>query len=357
VKRRLSVTVLLLSIGFLYFTLAAAQFDSGDRLIDERLASLSSPSGQAIDCGTTGMYKPDEKVSRCAEVAFNDHRPFRALYSDSPGPFHRAYGLAGDGQDHVYEVLYDSRGLLNLGLRKNSQVFSGNQIRVTTCIRPIRLGRTETGMLACLTPVDEQGSEKAALQKPINTTVCAILKRPSAFNNKLVRVHGYVSGNFEYSNLGADGCSDSIWFAYAGGEGPPGLIAYVTGGAIPGTEDTEGRLVLPVPVKLVKDSNFLRFEKLMRARAEANEQSLKENGAYITLYRVAATFVGRIDGVSDDVHAFHLKRKDTDLADFLGFGQMGLFDAQFVLQSVEGDAVLEKFPPMANPMAPSSKSR
>ena len=39
-----------------------------------------------------------------------------------------------------------------------------------------------------------------------------------------------------------------------------------------------------------------------------------------------------------------------DRADFLGFGQMGLFDAQFVMQSVEGDAVLEHSPPIKNPL-------
>lgn len=338
--------------------LAAAQVDTGDQLIGERLASLSSPSGQAVDCGNTGMFKPDEKVSLCAEGAFKEHKPFRVLYSGSFGLYHSAYGLAGNSHGSVYEVLYDARGLLNFGLPKNSQVFAANRIRVTTCIRPVRLGRTETGMLACLTPIDEQASQEAALQTPITTTVCAIVKHPSAFNNKLVRVYGYVSGNFEYSELGADACSDSIWFAYPSREGPPGLKAYTTGGARSGAEDADGRLILPVPVTLVKNSNFRQFEKLMRARAEADERSLKENGAYFTFFRVAATFVGRVDGVSDDVHAFHLKRKDTDLADFLGFGQMGLFDAQFVLQSVEGNAVLEKFPPMPNPMAPSaSKSR
>jgi len=55
---------------------------------------------------------------------------------------------------------------------------------------------------------------------------------------------------------------------------------------------------------------------------------------------------------------FHLKRKNTDRADFLGFGQMGLFDAQFVLQSVANDAVLGKSPPMPNPKAETTpKSR
>jgi hypothetical protein len=87
----------------------------------------------------------------------------------------------------------------------------------------------------------------------------------------------------------------------------------------------------------------------MRARAEADKRSLKRNPNTFTFYRVAATLTGRIDAVPDDVHAFHLKRKATDQADFLGFGQMGLFDAQFILHTVEDDAVLEKFPSLPNP--------
>ena len=96
----------------------------------------------------------------------------------------------------------------------------------------------------------------------------------------------------------------------------------------------------------------------MKVRAKADDVNLKKDADPLTLYRVAATFTGRIDAVSDDVHAFHLKRKSTDRADFLGFGQMGLFDAQFVLQSVANDAVLEKSPPMPNPKAETTpKSR
>lgn len=196
----------------------------------------------------------------------------------------------------------------------------------------------------------------AAQQKPINTTVCAILNHPAAFNNKMVRIHGYVSGNFEYSDLGADGCSDSIWFAYGNGEGPPGLVAYVNGGARPGAEDAQGRLILPIPVKLVENSNFHRFEELMRARVEADERSEKTNPDNFVFHRVSATFTGRIDGVSDDVHGFHLKRKALDKVDYLGFGQMGLFDAQFILQSVENDVVLETFPPIPKPAPNKSPS-
>jgi hypothetical protein len=231
-------------------------------------------------------------------------------------------------------------------LGKNSQVFDDNQIKVTTCIKPIRLGRTAEGMLACIMPVNEEESARAAQQKPIVTTVCDIVENPAAFNNKMVRFHGYASGTFEYSELGADGCPDSIWFTYGNGKGPPGLVAHINGQAWPGAEDAEGRLILPVPVILVEDSSFQRFQKLMIARFEADLRSMKENSNSQTFHRVAATFTGRIDGVSNDIHAFHLKRKPTDRADFLGFGQMGLFDAQFVLQSVANDAVLEASPPI-----------
>ena len=142
-------------------------------------------------------------------------------------------------------------------------------------------------------PVNETESALAAQQKPMETTVCAILEDPAAFNNKMVRVYGYVAGNFEYSELGADGCPGSIWFAYGNGEGPPGLVAHINGGAWPGAEDAEGRLILPIPVKLVIDSSCQRFQKLMKARAEADAKSEEEDPDYFKFHRVKATFAER----------------------------------------------------------------
>jgi hypothetical protein len=324
--------------------------DRSDRLIEERLKTQSSPeSGKTLDCGKTAIHRPDSKATACARAAFEQGKPFRILYSGPDAYFRSSYGLAADVEGNVYEVLYDSRGLLHLSLGKKSQVFEDNRIRVTTCTKPVRLGTTSEGLLACLTPVNEQESDRVARLKPIDSTVCAILENPAAFNNTMVRVHGYASGNFEYSELGSDDCSGSIWFAYGSDEAPPSLVATVSGSAIPGSEDSEGRRILPIPVKLVQDSNFQRFQKLMKARAEADARSTKENRDNLIFHRVAATFTGRIDGVSDGIHEFHLKRKPTDRADFLGFGQMGLFDVQFVLQSVENNAVLEAFPPIPNP--------
>ena len=333
------------------FAVARGQSDPDDRLISNRLTSLSaSNGGKPTDCGRTGVRNPEGGLTVCARAAFEERKPFFILYSGPVGFFRFAYGLAGDSVGNIYEVEYESRGLLNLGLGRKSQAFDENRVRVTACVKPIRLGSTPEGLLVCITPVNEQESQLAARQKPLETTVCAIVEHPFAFNNKMVRIHGYASGNFEYSELGADGCSGSLWFEYGNGEGAPGLVATVNGGARPGSEDAEGKLILAVPVKLVQDSNFQRFQKLMRARAKADERDSKENADTWTFHRVAATFTGRIDAVPDDVHAFHLKRKNTDRADFLGFGQMGLFDAQFILQSVENDAVLEKFPASPNPL-------
>jgi hypothetical protein len=322
--------------------------DSPRVVVTGKLRSLSSTRHRkAVDCGTTTMRAPVEPPSLCARTAFSDQRPFYVLYTDSAGSFFdSAYGLASDGDGNTYQVEYDSRATVHLGKGVRTRVFDDNRLAVTSCVKPVRLAITEEGLSACVRPVNEEESVRVAQMKPLETTVCAILENPAAFNNKLVRVQGQASGNFEYSDLGADGCEDSMWFAYGTGDTPPGLIAYVNGGARPGGEDADGRVILPIPVKLVRDANFQSFQKLMQARTEADKASIKkdEKTFTMTLHRVSATFIGRVDGVSNNIHEFHRRRKAMDNPDYLGFGQMGLYDAQFVLQSVEGEAVLESLP-------------
>src|SRR5580698_8203117 len=128
---------------------------------------------------------------RCAQgVPDGLHRWLRLL----PGRVR----FGGRREWEVYEVGYDSRGLLHLGMDERSEVFDNNRLRVTPCVPPVRLATTQRGVLACITPVNEEESKLAAKQTPIETTLCAILEHPSAFNNKLVRFRGYASGNFEY---------------------------------------------------------------------------------------------------------------------------------------------------------------
>ena len=75
----------------------------------------------------------------------------------------------------------------------------------------------------------------------------------------------------------------------------------------------------------------------MRARAKADKLNLKEGVDTPTFYRVAVTFTGRIDVVSDDVHTFHLKRKDTDRADCLCGSDNGPFQPEHSTNVCEGD--------------------
>ena len=325
----------------------ASENDPTNRLINDRLKSLSSSNqGPAINCGKTVLNKPASEVSDCARTAFKSGKPFYVRYSRSSQISYFSYGLAGDGEGDLFEVVYDLRGLLNFGLRKNAQVFDGNHIRVTACLKPVVLGKTEDGIPVCIQPINEMESAKAAQQSPIDTTLCTVTENPFLYNNKMVRVHGQVSVSAEYSELTEEGCSDSIWFTYGNGAATPGLVAYVGGGSEPGAQDSEGKRILPIPVKLVKNANFNRFQNLIRAQVRADARAEKTDPNEYVFHRVTATFVGRIDGASPDIHAFHLKRTQMDRADFLGFGQMGLFDAQFVLQSVEGDAVLSASSPI-----------
>jgi hypothetical protein len=102
-------------------------------------------------------------------------------------------------------------------------------------------------------------------------------------------------------------------------------------------------LILPVPVSLIRDSKLKRFEEQTVAMAKADADYEKKHPNQYVSHCVTATFIGRIDAVSSDVHEFRKrqkKQKPQGFADFLGCGQMGLYEAQLVVQSVVDDAVL-----------------
>lgn len=182
-----------------------------------------------------------------------------------------------------------------------------------------------------------QETPKVATPKALETTVCQIMRDPSSFNNKLVKLRGYVSVSFEYSMLRAEGCDEVLWFALADGSGPPGLVATVNGAGRPGSKDSKGTPIKPISIKLLRDLNFDKFEHYMSIQAEAKPcfNPLSEPSPVdCDVERVTATFTGRIDSVSKQIHAAHLKRPANASPDSRGFGQMGVFDAQFVLQSV-----------------------
>jgi len=311
---------------------------SGSMFI-ERLRSVAENTG--TDCGTTTSTKPDDAVASCGQKAFDAKHPFFLAYVHEGKTVEYGYGLASDAAGNVFAINYQFfPPFPGIAPNRHTQVSGANHLRITECIKPITLAKTKRGLLACITPINQTESDRAAHQKPVKTTLCAILENPPAWNNKLVRIRGHYSGNFEYSMLGSDGCQEALWLEYGGGSGPPNLAAYVGGGARPGSEDTDGKLILPIPITLVRDSKFDQFEEQVEAMAKADDDSFKKNSKKFLSHCVTSTFTGRIDAVSPEVHEFRKSHPHEEHADSLGFGQMGLFEGQFILQSVDDDAVL-----------------
>ncbi len=308
-------------------------------MFTERLKAIGGT--QAVDCGTTTSSKPDAAVATCGLKAFHDHNPFfLGYYTRYAQGLEFAYGLAGDSSANIFMVSYQTRAFPAVAPTPRTRLLDDNHSRVTECIKPVTLDKTPRGLLACITPVNQDESERAARQTPTGYSLCAVAENPPAFNNKLVRLRGHFSGNFEYSMLSGDGCEQALWFEYGGGGGPPSLAAHVGGGARPGSEDATGKLILPIPVKLVHDSKFETFEKQVEAMANADVAYEQEHPDKFIDHCVTATFVGRIDSVSREVHQFHKNHPTKEHNDGLGFGQMGLFEAEFILRSVEDDATL-----------------
>jgi hypothetical protein len=332
---------------FVFFPVASPQSlrsqvivsHASDRVFAERLKAIGGAQG--VDCGTTSSSKPDDSVAACGLKASQEGKPFFLGYYTRDGEVvDFAYGLAGDSSGSIFAVRYEPQAFPSVAPNRHTQLLDDNHTRVIECIKPVTLDKTNRGLLACITPVNQEESDKVAHQPPVDTTVCAVLDNPASFNNRLVRLRGHFSGNFEYSTVSGDGCKGVLWFQYGGGGGPPNLAAFVPGEARPGSEDAQGRLILPVPVKAVHDSKLELFEKQIAAMEKADADSEKEHPNQYVSHCVTATFVARIDAVSSEVHEFRKKQKTGEHSDFLGFGQMGIYEARLILQSVADDATL-----------------
>jgi hypothetical protein len=110
-----------------------------------------------------------------------------------------------------------------------------------------------------------------------------------------------VEVNFEYSILEEDSCSDGLWFALADGSGPPGLVMTVNGWGKPGGKNSKGARIRPVPVKLIRDSDYEKFEHYMRVKAEGKpcvNDPLRPKPTDCAVDRVTATFTGPLEKVS-----------------------------------------------------------
>jgi hypothetical protein len=137
-----------------------------------------------------------------------------------------------------------------------------------------------------------------------------------------------------------------MWLAFADGSAPPQLEAIVNGTGTAGGRDSKGRQIPPIPVHLIRDANYTQLMHYLTLSAKGKACADGPPLAFppdCTTYRVAATFTGRVDGVSKQVHEAHRKRSSGDQIDGKGFGHMGMFDAQIVVQSIENVIAVAEF--------------
>jgi len=140
----------------------------------------------------------------------------------------------------------------------------------------------------------------------VNTTICKISSKPSAYDGKLVRIRAVYVGSFEGSYLEDPTCGKSVWFTTP--EGNQNVAAIVV--------HTPNPVVPDASFRLAKDKEYDKFTKL----AYSTVENLKPK------YQVTATFTGRIDRCKD----FKLDKNGFGS----GFGQMGQSEFQLVLRSV-----------------------
>ncbi len=166
----------------------------------------------------------------------------------------------------------------------------------------------------------------------VDTTVCAVLKNPTAFNGKMVRIQGTVVAGFDQFTVNDGNCGlavNGIWITYPEGTkakgGPLAMVRLEPAHNFAGTIAAEKR----TPVVLDRDKEFKHFDSLL---AEEHDP-----GAGVCLgcrkYDVQATLVGRLDAVASAALNRNGQGKIVGLG---GFGNMNAYPARLVLESVSG---------------------
>ena len=179
------------------------------------------------------------------------------------------------------------------------------------------------GLLMC-------GLAAGANAQAVDTDVCAIVKNPTSFDGKIVRVKGIAVASYDsFVIKDANVCGfpvDGIWLEYpTGTKGKAGPAALVT--AQP-ARNYAGPYKAPARTAVVldKSKDFKTFDSLLSTPRKG--MGLCPGCVKST---ASATFVGRLDAVS----SVKLKRdKDGKVTDFGGFGNMNAYPTRLVLQSV-----------------------
>lgn len=173
----------------------------------------------------------------------------------------------------------------------------------------------------------------AGLQaQAVDATVCAVLKNPKSFDGKIVRIKGIVIVGFdEFAIKDTSPCGftvDAIWLSYPQGtKAKSGPLAVVE---VQPAHNYSGPYTAPTRAAVTLDKNNKDFKTFDNLMSQAHNR-----GAGMCLgcarYQVTATLTGRLDGVAD---AAIQRDKSGKVTSFGGFGNMNMYPARLVLESV-----------------------
>ena len=188
-------------------------------------------------------------------------------------------------------------------------------------------------ILACMISIGFGCTLHAQVAAPVDVAVCDVVKKPQAFDGKIVRIKGTVFAGFDefaIKDSTDPNCGypvNAIWLDYPSGtKGKAGPAAMLV---IQPAKSFAGKLTPPArtPVTLDKSKDFKQFDSLLAQKHEKGADMCLG----CTRYEVTATLVGRLDSVADAT----LKRDASGkIVGFGGFGNMNAYPARLVLQSV-----------------------
>jgi hypothetical protein len=171
-----------------------------------------------------------------------------------------------------------------------------------------------------------------AAAQAVDVNVCDVVKHPTNFDGKIVRIKGVVfSGLDSFIIKDASGdCGfpvDAIWLEYPQGtkakSGPAEVVHIQPAHNFAGTVAAPTRAAVTLDAK---SKEFKQFDSLLAQPHKSDAMCLG-----CARYEVAATLTGRLDAVADA----SLKHDGAGkITGFGGFGNLNQYPARLVLQSV-----------------------
>jgi hypothetical protein len=184
----------------------------------------------------------------------------------------------------------------------------------------MRSGIVAIGIAACL--LSSYGTGAGLMQmkapnaetEPLATTLCAVMRNPAAYANRMVKLRASPEFAFEHSSIidPADRSCEGPWFKTAPESDDVAAILDTWNASEDGGH----------PLRLIRDANYDSYEQALRAKVYPMSQEAHTfwNMGGHPRYRVTATMNGRVE------YAGKFGR---------GFGHMTQSRVQFTLTSVE----------------------